>query len=1245
MTIHKLTAGTGYTYLTRQVAGGDVQRERGQSAADYYTAKGNPPGVWAGRGAPLLGLERQQVTEQQMFYLFGLGMHPDAERLADEYVQAHLDSLKPGRDALPLVRRAYASAALGRAFPVYEGLDDFETRVSERLARIAAETGRAVTVAETKKVKAEEAHRQRAAVAGFDVVFAPVKSAAILWALDERAEVRAAVRAAHEAARDAALELLEQHAAFTRTGNKGQAQIETRGLIAAVFDHYDSRAGDPNLHSHVAVSSKVLGVDGKWRALDARGLYRMTVAASEFYNTRFETELAARLGVTFAARPDTVAGREAVREIAGVPVAVIELFSARRSEIEARYEQLVREYRREHGHDPSAGVCHKLARQANLDTREGKKAPRSLQEMRADWTQSAADAYGVDIVTKIMAAVPAQTSIPAPSVVLDPAEIAAQVVANVAEARSTWTVWNLRAEAERLARIEGSFTSGPEHAQFVEQVVERAIGPALCVRVDSVALLNEPARLRRTDGASVFTEHAAARYTSPLILGAEARLVTAATTVASGAPIPAVAANAAIARFESEHGELDPGQRRLAVAFATDRRQLSVGLGPAGSGKTTAMRAFAEICEASGHRVIALGTSAASSAVLGEELGVKAENLHKFLWEHTYGPAADALRSGQLVSAGRARFRIGAGDVILLDEAGMAGTLNLDRLVALAAERGATVRLLGDHRQLGAVESGGALRLLVNEVGATELTNLHRFRQPREAEATLKLRDGDASALEFYQQHNRIIGGSREAMIESAYEGWRADVLAGKTSLMAAATNQDVSALNARARDDRVVAGHVEATGAPLRDGTVAGTGDWIVTRRNDRRLTVCSGRDFVKNGDAWTVTDRREDGSLIVKNQSHGGRAILSADYVRAHVELAYATTAHRAQGSTVDTAHPLITEEMSRENLYVIATRAREYTMLYVATHNVPNLDPDLHLDAVRNDPNAFAAREVLEHVITRESAELSATETIRNAQEHAVNLSVLIPNYQYARQVLVTQSAPAEQISQARVGPELARANLPAWLPPVPAETVLTRDDHAYLTASAELISMRVEALAERAIADRPAWTRKLGNEPEHVEERAAWATRIGTIAAYREQQQIVDNDPHHPAGPHIETNLADYMPYSHAFRAAAELRQAARGRPWSEIDSDVPERPDAQRPDRQRAPRGDTQTQARDRRRESLTPAQRQRIADAAVERRARHAREYEPPIQRQPQPEVLEYRPHLIPPPPQPEHHRGPTIGW
>src|SRR6202035_2410595 len=165
-----------------------------------------------------------------------------------------------------------------------------------------------------------EPRRQRAAVAGFDLVFSPVKSAALLWALDERPQVREAIRQAHEDALAEALDLVEEHAAYTRTGAGGIAQIKANGLIAASFEHWDSRAGDPNLHTHVAVSSKVQGLDGKWRSLDARALYRMTVAASEAYNTGFEAALSASLGVTFTARPDTAGGREPVREITGVPL-------------------------------------------------------------------------------------------------------------------------------------------------------------------------------------------------------------------------------------------------------------------------------------------------------------------------------------------------------------------------------------------------------------------------------------------------------------------------------------------------------------------------------------------------------------------------------------------------------------------------------------------------------------------------------------------------------------------------------------------------------------------------------------------------------------------------------------------------------------------------------------------------------------------------------------------------------------
>jgi ATP-dependent exoDNAse (exonuclease V) alpha subunit len=130
----------------------------------------------------------------------------------------------------------------------------------------------------------------------------------------------------------------------------------------------------------------------------------------------------------------------------------------------------------------------------------------------------------------------------------------------------------------------------------------------------------------------------------------------------------------------------------------------------------------------------------------------------------------------------------------------------------------------------------------------------------------------------------------------------------------------------------------------------------------------------------------------------THEGRVTLAADYVQSHVQLLYATTAHRAQGSTVDTAHPLITEGMTREMLYVLASRARENTTFYVATHEVP-FDEDSHADAVRTDPDAYAAREILLKVVERESAALSATERIEVAQEEAESLATLIPEYLHA------------------------------------------------------------------------------------------------------------------------------------------------------------------------------------------------------------------------------------------------------
>ena len=199
-------------------------------------------------------------------------------------------------------------------------------------------------------------------------------------------------------------------------------------------------------------------------------------------------------------------------------------------------------------------------------------------------------------------------------------------------------------------------------------------------------------------------------------------------------------------------------------------------------------------------------------------------------------------------------------------------------------------------------------------------------------------------------------------MIAAVYDAWRADVDAGKSSLMIGADAGTVAELNRLARADRVTAGAVSEDGVRIADGQTAGVGDEVFTRQNDRRLAAGSG--WVKNGDRWVVTAAHTDGTMAVRPVSGGAEVTLPAGYVAKHVELAYATTAFRGQGRTVDTAHAMVSPTTTREVLYVAATRGRESNRLYVDVA----FDPD---PATGHDGAAMpqTARDVLAHVLANE------------------------------------------------------------------------------------------------------------------------------------------------------------------------------------------------------------------------------------------------------------------------------------
>jgi hypothetical protein len=308
----------------------------------------------------------------------------------------------------------------------------------------------------------------------------------------------------------------------------------------------------------------------------------------------------------------------------------------------------------------------------------------------------------------------------------------------------------------------------------------------------------------------------------------------------------------------------------------------------------------------------------------------------------------------------------------------MASTSDLRRITTEARAAHAKVLRVGDPHQLSPVQAGGAFALLVaDRDDAPELGVVRRFRHEWERDASLHLRAGRRTSIDTYQAHGRIVGGPREEVLDRLYAAWRADLDAGRTAVMVAADATTVAELNSRARADRVASCLVRDGGVTTTDGTVIGVGDAVVTRRNNRDLTIPGG--WVKNGDTWTVSALRPDGSATLTRPGRGSSVRVSVDlpsaYVSQHLDLGYAMTAHRAQGRTVDVAHAYVTATTTREPLYVMATRGREANLLYVDT----TYDPDrgtAHDDLPETDPLS-----VLRGVLANGAADVSALQTRAN------------------------------------------------------------------------------------------------------------------------------------------------------------------------------------------------------------------------------------------------------------------------
>ena len=944
MTIRRLSIGAGYKYLLKSIAVGDGPEGTDKSdLVRYYSETGTPPGVFLGAG--LVGLDDGRGV--------AVGQSVTAENL-QRMLQDCAD---------PITGEVLGKAPSGKG------------------------------------------------VGGFDLTFSPSKSVSVAWALADH-DTREVIYRCHQEALAEVLAYAEREVFRTRSGKQGCVEEDIVGVIAASFTHFDSRDGDPQLHDHVVVLNRVQATsDGVWRTLDSRGLFASTVMLSEMHQGVLSDLLTAELGWDWEAhtRRSSTAPKW---EVAGVPQRLMDEFSKRTTAIIGAKDRLIVQFEDDHGRAPTDVEVLKLRQTATLSTRRAKKGV-GLGDLTEEWTARATPHLDDEPMAWVHELggrdVPAFTSAEfEDEILLDIANAALDVVS---AKRPTFSRANVQAEVFR--QMQGvRFTKPAERILTASRAADLAVAQALPITTPN--LHHTPRFLLRSNGTSRFQGTGHFLYTSTTLLDAEARLLDAGQRLDAAVVSSATVAAVAERRLPNRTFTLSTDQARAVEQITTSGRALDLLVGPAGTGKSTAMaglRAAWEVEHGAGS-VTGLAPSAAAAEVLADDMGIDTDNLAKWLHEHRqHGQRtrelAELREKARLVAlAGRvpnarlhegirrreealARWTLRPGQLVVVDEASLASTFALDELTSAALDARAKVVLVGDWAQLSSVDAGGMFRTLVRDRGedAPTLADVRRFRAAWEKQAGLAVRNGTSSALATYATHGRISDGTRDDMLDALYTAWKADTDDGLHSLMLAGDTATVNELNARARADRVASGVVIEEGVDVAGAMTAGANDLVVTRENNRRLTT--GTSWVKNGDVWTVAATHEDGSMTVTRVSGQGSVVLPARYVAENVELAYASTAHRAQGRTVDTAHVFASPTTTREVLYVALTRGSESNHLYVDTHYDP--DPSTGHDGLSEVPSAL---EVLAGNLRHEGADVSATDMIRRSQTQSI--AALVAEY---------------------------------------------------------------------------------------------------------------------------------------------------------------------------------------------------------------------------------------------------------
>ena len=401
------------------------------------------------------------------------------------------------------------------------------------------------------------------------------------------------------------------------------------------------------------------------------------------------------------------------------------------------------------------------------------------------------------------------------------------------------------------------------------------------------------------------------RFTSRAMIETEQRLHRAADAMAQRTKhtVNDVQRNTAFANA-AKRGLVLSGEQKSAFEHVTNSKGLAVVVGYAGTGKSAMLGVAREAWESAGYTVRGAALSGIAAEGLENGSGIASHTIASL--EHQWD---------------KGRNKLTAKDVLVIDEAGMVGTRQMERVLSHAARGGTKVVLVGDQQQLQAIEAGAAFRAIHERHGGVEISEVRRQLSAWQQDATRHLATGrTGEAIRTYEKRGMVYAtDTREVARTALIERWDQERRASPDAsrIILTHTNDEVRELNQMARGKMRVAG---ALGADVTIKAVRGerqfaSGDRIIFLRNERGLGV-------KNGTLGTVASASAQ-SMAVRTDDGREVAFDTKDY--AHIDHAYAATIHKAQGMTVDRAHVLATPGMDSHSAYVAMSRHREGLALH--------------------------------------------------------------------------------------------------------------------------------------------------------------------------------------------------------------------------------------------------------------------------------------------------------------------------